>query len=319
MSRAVPFINAPALGTGTAGIPRIHENQRGACFSSLVGDVEAKLGKGPRVVLSPLAPTDVYPGPDPAQVFQGDTPSSVESLAHHFPADIVVHPPGEPSLLSFPFSQEPLGRGRALALQPGPESSVPLSEPIEVSPGVDLPIAIGQDVDDAQVTAQKATRFIGSWLWADDDLIDIEAPIAVDQVGLVFSSGENIPTMPDGVTVATDEDCAIPLVGVAIEGHGPQGAKDSHPVAVGFDLVGVSHLSDSYRGLNAGQSEAGPQLMVGAPLKGQPGEDPLGEGYLGEPVASRVETGYDLYEGIWGTLKLQFKGLHCPFIVAGRS
>ena len=90
LRRSVMFINTTTYRASSGGISGVNNFDNHPCESTFVGEKLAELVERPRVLLSPLTPPNRDSVSDTAQIFKGDTSSSVFSLCNNPLANCVI-------------------------------------------------------------------------------------------------------------------------------------------------------------------------------------------------------------------------------------
>jgi len=157
------LINTTAYWAGSGGVLRINKFNHHTCKFGFVGDKLAKLAECPRVLLSPLAFPNRDSVPDTPQVLQSDTPSSAFSFFNNLLANGMVDICSKASFLLGTFLKQSLSCLGAVGLKFGSNPSMAFSKPINLSPGIDLPVRVGSYVHNAKVYTQKPVRLIRGW------------------------------------------------------------------------------------------------------------------------------------------------------------
>ena len=162
MRETIGFINTPTLRTSPAGITRVNEEHPHSYSFGLVSDVLAQLIERPVTMLASLLATYNRSLADARQIFQGDGSASVYCFFNKMFADLVVGVLLEACLLSRQFLEFTFGGSGLLLLQ---ILSAMLELPAIVLDRLTakiLPVAVGGQIDDAQVYSQHAFKI--DWL-----------------------------------------------------------------------------------------------------------------------------------------------------------
>ena len=162
MRETIGFINTPTLRTSPAGITRVNEDHPHPYSFGLVSDVLAQLIERPVTMLASLLATYNRSLADARQIFQGDGSASVYCFFNKLFADLVVGVLLEACLLSRQFLEFTFGGSGLLLLQ---ILSAMLELPASVLDRLTakiLSVAVGGQVDDAQVYAQYTCKV--DWL-----------------------------------------------------------------------------------------------------------------------------------------------------------
>jgi len=158
LRRTVDPLGVPAGRTLPGGVLWVNPDQRHPGPLRFVPDFLAQVMERPAMQRSPLGLPEPYPFANPLEVFQGKAAPGALSLGYDAFADAVAQVVGEVPLFARKLFQTTLGRLGALLLQLLPESSVAVSDRVQVLARVGLAVRVGGDVDDAQVNPQKALR-----------------------------------------------------------------------------------------------------------------------------------------------------------------
>ncbi len=193
MRGTVEFIDMAARGArprGVAGVNRQHGHTGQPCFVLNKG---AQLKERPTMHRGSLAAPNRYPVTNTAQVFQGDAASGVLRRSHDPFADRVVHIFGKAAFFSAEVVQSAPGAFRALALQPGPQAAVTVTHLVHRAAAVGRSIAVRRQVDDAQVNPQEVLHRFGRRFVRFADLMQVEVPASIDQVGFALHRRQQAP------------------------------------------------------------------------------------------------------------------------------
>lgn len=304
LRHAVSSINSTTRRAGLARIAWVDQHKRHTRKGCLILDESTELLEAPRMMLASLSLSYLNPLSDALQVFQSDAPGSRFGLRHHLLRDVVVDPAGEAVLLVPSLPQESLGRPCSLRLKTSPQARMTMAQPIQVSTRVDLALGVHQDIDNAQVTAQKSVRFIRYRLWKQEDLLNKKPLISIAQRRLRHLCRQyNSGARGIGCLLTVESDNAA-SVAVPMKRDGSQRLERSLPRTTRLVFVDISYLANDSSRFGATNFIAGAKLIIGPSLKGKPVEKPLLEGYLREPVAGRIEAAHH------GEERLRILGLY---------
>ena len=150
------------------------------CF---VGHELPELVESPVVMPGSLSAPNSYPLTDTPQIFESDPARGAFRSPDESLADAVVdvfleagEPPGE-------LHECTLGGPCADRLEDGSALLIPLASGFQRFARECIAIRCGRQIDNAQVNSEPPFRIIGVRLLDLADLVEIEGPIAVDQVG----------------------------------------------------------------------------------------------------------------------------------------
>jgi hypothetical protein len=293
---SIPFIDATAGRTCPAGVARIDEQDRHAEHSRLVGDEGPKLAEGPIVQSCALGgPCGLNPVPDTLEIFKGDRAAGAFGLRHECFADAVVGMRLKPALPAGHSLELAFGGLGAATLKPAPASAQLDTDGFNCLAGIGLAVAVGGDVDDAEIDAENVGRLdqVGIVEVADDG----EIPVAAHehQIHLAPAVGEQPPLMvaadigdllppaerPDRQLIVGQEpeDTVIERLGAVRPELAP---------GIGVDLVGVSHFGETSDRDLSRQAETVAKVAINQLLKGEVTEYLPLKSNLGQPVARLV-------------------------------
>lgn len=247
---AVGPLGMPANGALLAGVSRVYENDWNPDPLSLVAQFGAEVEESPGMQGSPLWPTSPDPQTNALEVFQGYRSLRAFGFSYQFLGDGMVHVIGEASLLARKLLQAALGPLRAFLLKLLPKAMVAVSDPVEVRTGVRLAVAVGGDLDNAQVYAQHPLdldRFglldvhRGQQVELAPHVGEVSFPLlGCQKTTLVFTANEGnslaAPKRPDAHGLRHH----FPRKHPVIVGDGPQLTKGAFGLLIQF--VGIYHL-----------------------------------------------------------------------------
>ncbi len=269
----------------------------------LVLDEGAKLGERPREVATPLAFANRCPVPDAFKVFKSDHTAGVFGLCHDPFADHVIDAATKEGLTPCKPAQVPLGRLGTPVLE---RSLQPFSAfPDDINPcvGIEHPIAIDGDVNDAHIDPEDSDRVVGCGLRGIDGEGEVEETLAEQQVALLDDSvdaGFLVFADPDGneksALEGQDRDLVEALEGkdTVIVDHCRVGTEDVDARLVSaIDLYDLPYGSDSHLGR---ESVVISEIAIRKVVEFHLGRSVPLEGKMGDVIARLVEPFHRLKE-----------------------
>lgn len=267
---SVPLIDTAATRAPLARIVRTDCNQRYAASSRLVSDKGAELVERPGMQAGSLAALGLNPTAYALQLFQGNATSGAFGSRYDRLRDAVVGVFAEPGLLPGNLLQPALSGLGAAALQAGFSTGELGSDALYIGAGIDVPIAIGSEIDDAEIDAEPVfgIEFFGFWHVAGGGEIplsahetEIDLALAVDQQSPLMlthydqdgDAAFDSPKVDSGAVLnEADKPIIIGLRCIA--------AEDRYDFAI--DLEGVSHFGDGAHCRLCGQTELSAEICV---------------------------------------------------------
>jgi hypothetical protein len=151
----IAFINTTTSRTGARCISRVNEDNGNTGKLSFVLDFLAQIMKRPTMQLIALGASSPNSVTNACQVFQGNRSLSALRFIYQLFADYMIYVIGKARLFAGKILEPALGRLCAPLLQFGTKSFVPVSDTLDMATGMKLPVAIGGDVDNAEVNTQN--------------------------------------------------------------------------------------------------------------------------------------------------------------------
>jgi len=185
------FIDATTYRTGAGGISWGNQAYENTGEFRLVFDKLPQLVESPRVMLSPLAMANHDSVSDTAQVFKSDTPSSVFCLGNNTLADNMINVGSKAPLFFATLLEKSFRRLRIFGLKFSSKFGMSLSQPVNLSPGVNLPIGISGDVNDTKVNSKKLGRVTFRRFLNFTGLEEVEVAVPINQVGFPTEMAEH--------------------------------------------------------------------------------------------------------------------------------
>ena len=185
---AILFGCVPAFSALPAGVARVNRDQRDTCKGGLVLQKQQQLGKRPGMQNSTLLAPGLDPSANTRKVFELQSASGAFSFGNDLLGNIVVHPGCKAALLTGEQLQPALGSAGLLLLELGAQPAMPMANRLEFGPGVSLSIGVAGDVRNAEIHTEKVCRHNRRAGWKIDRAIQVELPLAVDQIGLALDA-----------------------------------------------------------------------------------------------------------------------------------
>lgn len=295
------LINTTTQRTSARGITRVNEFNNDPRQFSFVFNKASQLSESPRVLLSALAMPNRHSVSDAAQVFKGDTPSSVFSLFNNPLADYVVDISSKSLFLAGTLFKKSFCLFRAVSLEFRPHLGMSFSKTINLISRVGSPIGVGSDINDTQVNSKKAIRFIRKWLWGIYHHCQIESAITEDKVGLPDypikpcflissnSDGDNLSSLKsqDGYLVQS-----LPREDALVINDSPICFESGLNGAV--SLVGFGNLANGTDGKLCRKLKVLSYLTIDSLLKAKLTRCAKSKGNLSDGIASLVKSLHSL-------------------------
>lgn len=267
---AILFGGVSAFGTFPASVARIDSNQHHTRQGGFVLQEQQQLGKGPGMQNGTLLSPGLDPFADARKVFEFKSAPGAFSFGNDLLANSVVHPSSKTPLFAGELLQSPLGGTGLFLLKFSPQPAMPVANGLHLRSGIAFSVRIGRNVNDAEIHPQKLCGLDGGVGWKIDRAVQVELPIAINQINLPF-----------------DAIKAFLLVFPVDQGHNqatfrqrPQAdfidsLKTEDPFVVGDGSVWLEHrtlafvpaeafygFADSPYGHLGGQVKAGPDFSV---------------------------------------------------------
>jgi hypothetical protein len=169
----VRLVDTPAARAALARVLGVDDFDRDASEFGFVDDELAQLPEGPIVQARPLTPHSRNPCADVLEVFKPNAASGAfssrdERLRNTMVGVCLVLP-----LFASEFAEPALSRLGAATLQPGSTPSKVSAARFNFGAAIDVAVAIGSDVHDAEISANPVGRFSGGLclylVWADQE------------------------------------------------------------------------------------------------------------------------------------------------------
>jgi len=266
---SIGFLAMTARATGAARVAGIDQRDWNAGECSFVLDKRAQLIERPAGVLGAVLPPNRCPRSDVRQVFQRNTSLRVFSGSDDLLTDAVVLVASKAGLSAGQIPQSFLGASRSFALEASPVPMVASPHTFDCCSAVRRTVAVGCQVDDTQVNAEKIGRSDRGTVRNHDTRVQIELPVSEDEIALSFQAVESRPLIL--AEHQRNELSAIQgqqAYGVhAFEGHQPLVKRDC-AVRSKFRTDGLvsreafDGLSDGAHSHLARQTESFPQFVV---------------------------------------------------------
>jgi hypothetical protein len=173
-----------AIGAFLGGVMRVYEDDRYTGEFSFVDDFALQVVEAPGVLSSPLAFSNSYPLADASEVFEGNTGRGAFAFLNEILRDDVVDVVSETRFLSLAFPQQAFSRLCVFGLQSACKFTMSVSQIIDVAAGEAFAVAVGRNIDNAQVDTEIVFRFtFGRLRYVNAD-VKPELTISVYEVGL---------------------------------------------------------------------------------------------------------------------------------------
>lgn len=187
---AIGLLAVAAPVTGATRVAGINRDDQHASQSRLILHETSKLGKTPPALPVALATANRDPRTNPFQIFQGNPALRVLSRGDERFTDAVVLVSSKAGLPSRQRQQFLFGPARLTALEPLPISEVSAPDSLDCRATVVPAVAVGRQVHDAQVDAEKVIGFDGRCLWKIDRGVEIKRAVAQHEIDLPLDSIE---------------------------------------------------------------------------------------------------------------------------------
>lgn len=195
MSSPVLIVDYSAARAAFARVTRVNEQHRHASASSLVLDKLAELGECPVTQACALSTTGRNPAANMLQVFETYRPAGALRGFNERPRNAVVFVFLEPRLLLREFAETALGRLGAALLKTSTASVKIGSDLFDSFPGVTLAVAVGGDIGDAEINAERFKRIDQFWVVDIADAGKVELAAHIHQIDLTLAESEHVALM----------------------------------------------------------------------------------------------------------------------------
>jgi len=271
----VCLVDTPARWAHPAGVARVDGTDLYASKSGLVRNERAELEERPAVQVRSLGLANCYPTANASEIFEGDPASGVFGLANESLADRVVRVGVESVFSPRELLQMALGALRPDGLKCGLQLNILAANGQRLLPRELLPIGVDGQVANAKVHAEPTLRLDEHAIWNLDGHVEVELPVAIDEVGLPADACEARPmVVPDD---ARHDDASVE----GQQAHAVDTLLEAHESLVEGDcavrrerrpdrlvvLVDLADLRDGPDCVLRRQLEAGAQLVVEAVLE----------------------------------------------------
>ncbi len=179
--------------TGTRRVARVYQNNGYTRQLRFVRDFLPEIVERPAMQIGTLRLSNRYPGADALKVFQGDAATSALSLFDQSLADRVVGIAGETIFSTCQFFQAMAGGFRALALQFATQTAVTVTHAVDCASRMPFAIAVGSDIDNAQINPQRALYVPFVWLVHRTGRQQVEFATHVSQIAFALLVVQQFP------------------------------------------------------------------------------------------------------------------------------
>lgn len=242
LTPSVGFIDMPASRAFSACVARVDKEDGHTKKSGFVCHKGSQLMERPIGHTCPLSASDLCPATDALEIFQSNAATGAVRICHDGLRDGVVSDPLEPGLLPLKSVELATSSARAFPLKVTPPVSMDTSDQFDFSATMAAPVAVGGDVDDAEVNADPVFRLkpLGLWNVACAD----QEPLAADISNI-------------GLALAELHQLALPLAGNPRELNATVDGPKRH------DVVGLEAHQPIVIRLSSESSKLGTNLSVG--------------------------------------------------------
>ena len=180
----IGLFGVPADRALPATVARINRDQQHSGKRRLVGQEKAQLRESPRMQNSTLRKPGLNSVSDVCQFFNYQSAACAFSFRNDLLGNYVVGMAGEALFLAGQFLQAARCRSGLDSLELSPHPAMAETDRLQFRTGVPLAVRISGDITDAKVNAQEVGRIDRSRVGEIDSAVQIELPLAVDQIGL---------------------------------------------------------------------------------------------------------------------------------------
>jgi hypothetical protein len=174
------------MRTLTGSIARVNFLDRNPSELSFVFDKAVQLEESPAMEIIPLTLAEPYPLADSLEVFKDDPAPGAFSVLYDLFADLVVNTCREALFFLGKVAQYPFGRFGLFSLQAATLSASAVTHSGNDLTAVNIPSAIGSDIDNAGINPEPFVGVKSFWFWQVTSLMDIPFAFAVNQVGFTL-------------------------------------------------------------------------------------------------------------------------------------
>ena len=266
----IRFRNETTYRTGAGGISWVNQAYENTGEFRLVFDKLPQLVESPGVMLSPLTFTNRDAVSYSLEVFQGNAPTAVFGLRNNTLGNHVVDVGSKASLFFTALLEKSFRRLRIFGLKFGSKFGMSLSQPVNLSPRVNLPIGISGDVNDTKVNSKKLGRVTFRRFLNFTGLEEVEVAVPINQVGFPTEMAEHFQLPVSGSKRNLQPAIKCPdrnkLVGclpgddALVVSNAPVPVKSSFNTPVGF--VGICHFCQDPDHDLSGKLKAIPKVIV---------------------------------------------------------
>lgn len=268
LALAVCFFAMPALGTGSARVPRVdhlYHDSGDLCF---VSDELAELVEGPGTEVGPLLASNRYPVADAIEIFKSDAAPGAFREGNEPFGYYMVEVAGVSLLTTGKALCSPFGRACSLGRQSRPLPPAALPEPSQVPALVHRAVRVHGDVLDTQINAQEPVWSDRLWLGYLDVLEQVELSFGVRQSRLCAPRLQPLQRLRDCLVwdaeptgQRPDRDCGVflPRQDTTVERHRPANPERAERLA---QLVAVRDLCDHPHRQLCRQAERGSRFAI---------------------------------------------------------
>ena len=250
---SVAFRGMSALKALAGRIARIDNDDRHAFPFGFVFDKVSQLRKSPRMENAPHVSPNRGPRANVLKILQYDSPVRVFRERDDLLADSMIRVFAEASLLARKLLQPTFTRFRSFLLQPFSQPFVAMPHAFDVSARVTPSVRICQDVDDAEITAQKIFHLFRVGIVYVAGCRQVKRLLMRNQVGFALLRAKQFLLLlpadkvnlqasagrPDGNQILFD----VPSEQAQIIGN--RAVQPKHPFDFRIERIGLRNLGDA--------------------------------------------------------------------------
>lgn len=169
---------------------RINQDKMDTGEFSFVFHFGSQIVETPRMLLAPLWLLNPYPITDSFEVFKSNAATGAFSLLNNLFGDHMVDISGKPRFFLPTFLKQAFSGLSSFRLKFLSKSGMSGSKVIDAAPRKMFAVAVSCNIDNAQVNAKKVVGLAFRWFGHFDTNIEIELPVAVNQVSLPACSAD---------------------------------------------------------------------------------------------------------------------------------
>ncbi len=198
--RTIPLINVTAGRTSARCVTGVYEDYRHTNALGLICHEGAQLKEGPTMQPCSLTAASRYPVTNARQIFESNAATGVLRRLHKLLGYAVIRISDKASFLAGQLFETAMTGLRTFALQLRAQATMTKTHVLNCFTLMHCSIRISGNIDEAQVNAEKVTRF-NLWQFLNvATLMQIEFTIAVDQIAFAAQALQKLT-----LWFATDE------------------------------------------------------------------------------------------------------------------